>query len=46
MNTTPENPFARGYLAMVSERVLMIIFDDKQFHKQGSIAALILGYLI
>jgi hypothetical protein len=30
MNTTPENPFARGYLAMVSERVRMIIYDDKQ----------------
>lgn len=30
MNNTPANPFARGYLAMVSERVLMIIYDDKQ----------------
>lgn len=30
MNTKPENPFIRGYLAMVSERVLMIIYDDNQ----------------
>lgn len=30
MNNTPANPFIRGYLAIVSERVLMIIYDDKQ----------------